>query len=237
MAIPIRPNDRKLDARSMRPTPPATSEKPSTSSRLPTTDPVSEPRTTSVRPSWTAISAMISSGALPKVALRKPPMPGPVCSAACSVASPISHASGINASAESTNSRVGSRSDDVVQQDDERGERKQSVEDVTDHGRVPYPRGLPEDRPFVKSCAVPRTAHNPGVEQSVQAPSELPLRPQDEVECRRCEVHCDKVVYPGACIERSCPFVYAYEAWGHTYVGCMQTCLRGRDRSRPAARG
>ena len=56
----------------------------------------------------------------------------------------------------------------------------------------------------------------------MQAPSELPLRPQDEVECRRCEVHCDKVVYPGACIERSCPFVYAYEAWGHTYVGCMQ---------------
>ena len=56
----------------------------------------------------------------------------------------------------------------------------------------------------------------------MQAPTELPLHPQDEVECRRCEVHCDKVVYPGACIERSCPFVYAYEAWGHTYVGCMQ---------------
>src|SRR6478672_10287348 len=37
---------------------------------------------------------MISSGAFPKVALRKPPIPGPVCSAACSVASPISHARG-----------------------------------------------------------------------------------------------------------------------------------------------
>ena len=56
----------------------------------------------------------------------------------------------------------------------------------------------------------------------MQASAELPLHPQDEVECRRCEVHCDKVVYPGACIERSCPFVYAYEAWGHTYMGCMQ---------------
>ena len=67
-----------------------------------------------------------------------------------------------------------------------------------------------------------RSAHNRGVEQPVQAPTELPLRPQDEVECRRCNVHCDKVVYPGACLERSCPFVYAYEAWGHTYVGCMQ---------------
>ena len=56
----------------------------------------------------------------------------------------------------------------------------------------------------------------------VARPSELPLRPQDELECRRCDVHCDKVVYPAACVERSCPFLYAYEEWGHTYVGCMQ---------------
>lgn len=53
-------------------------------------------------------------------------------------------------------------------------------------------------------------------------PLELPLRPQDELECRRCDVHCDKVVHPGACVERSCPFVYAYEAFGHTWMGCMQ---------------
>ncbi|MGB2874248.1 MAG: hypothetical protein WBB76_02100 [Gaiellaceae bacterium] len=59
-------------------------------------------------------------------------------------------------------------------------------------------------------------------EQAATRPSELPLRPQDEVECRRCEVHCDKVVYPGACVERACPFLYAYEEFGHTYVGCMQ---------------
>jgi hypothetical protein len=52
--------------------------------------------------------------------------------------------------------------------------------------------------------------------------AELPLRPQDEVECRRCAVHCDKVVYPSACLARSCPFVYAYEEHGHTYMGCMQ---------------
>lgn len=50
----------------------------------------------------------------------------------------------------------------------------------------------------------------------------LPLRPQDEVRCRRCDVHCDKVVYPASCLERSCPFAYAYEEFGHTYVGCMQ---------------
>jgi hypothetical protein len=61
------------------------------------------------------------------------------------------------------------------------------------------------------------------MEQHSSAPaSALPLRPQDEAECRRCEVHCEKVVYPAACLERSCPFVYAYEAFGHTYIGCMQ---------------
>src|SRR6266513_4145862 len=53
-------------------------------------------------------------------------------------------------------------------------------------------------------------------------PQELPLHPQDEVECRRCEVHCDKVVYPSACAERACPFLYAFEEFGHTYIGCMQ---------------
>jgi hypothetical protein len=59
-------------------------------------------------------------------------------------------------------------------------------------------------------------------ERSTSATTAIPLRPQDETECRRCSVHCDKVVYPGACLERSCPFVYAYEAFGHTYIGCMQ---------------
>lgn len=52
--------------------------------------------------------------------------------------------------------------------------------------------------------------------------SELPLHPQDEAECRRCGVHCDKVVYPAACVERGCSFLYSYEEFGHTYVGCMQ---------------
>ena len=55
-----------------------------------------------------------------------------------------------------------------------------------------------------------------------QRAAELPLRPQDELECRHCDVHCDKVVYPSSCLERACPFVYAFEEFGHTYVGCMQ---------------
>jgi hypothetical protein len=62
----------------------------------------------------------------------------------------------------------------------------------------------------------------PAAVDDARAKAGLPLRPQDEVECRRCDVHCDKVVYPGACLERACPFVYAYEEFGHTYMGCMQ---------------
>ncbi len=66
-------------------------------------------------------------------------------------------------------------------------------------------------------------AHNLYVETRRLATEEtLPLHPQDEVECRSCEVHCDKVVYPAACVARACPFVYAFEEFGHTYVGCMQ---------------
>jgi hypothetical protein len=64
--------------------------------------------------------------------------------------------------------------------------------------------------------------HNPHMERTTVGLESLPLRPQDEVECRRCEVHCDKVVHPGACLERDCPFLYAFEEVGHTYVGCMQ---------------
>src|SRR5579885_1670811 len=77
--------------------------------------------------------------------------------------------------------------------------------------------------------------------QQTVAPA-LPLHPQDEMTCRRCEVHCDKVVYPGACLARGCPFVYSYEGWGHTYVGCMQKVydveidldmLRAAERRQP----
>ena len=86
-------------------------------------------------------------------------------------------------------------------------------------------RAQPENRLFVKSCGDRTAAVTiPEMTDSLlpTTPTELPLRPQDEVECRRCEVHCDKVVYPASCVERACPFVYAYEAFGHTYMGCMQ---------------
>src|SRR5256885_14882589 len=62
----------------------------------------------------------------------------------------------------------------------------------------------------------------PGAATTTTTTTELPLRPQDELECRRCEVHCDKVVYPSACIDRACPFLYAFQEFGRTYIGCMQ---------------
>ena len=74
------------------------------------------------------------------------------------------------------------------------------------------------------ACGDDNSVMQPPPAQRLEALSvtELPLRPQDELECRRCEVHCDKVVYPSACVERACPFMYAYEEFGHTYIGCMQ---------------
>jgi len=50
----------------------------------------------------------------------------------------------------------------------------------------------------------------------------LPMAPQTgEVECRRCGVVCQKVVHPQRCLEQACPFLYAREAFGRRYAGCM----------------
>jgi hypothetical protein len=82
---------------------------------------------------------------------------------------------------------------------------------------------LHPSRAPVKSCEAPRfSPQSTAVQQRLKLVQELPLRPQDETECRRCAVHCDKVVYPAACVEGACPFLYAYEEHGRTYVGCMQ---------------
>lgn len=71
------------------------------------------------------------------------------------------------------------------------------------------------------AAGLPRP-HNSDMRRVVADVRELPLRPQDEVECRRCDVHCDKVVYPSACVERGCPFLYSFREVGRTYVGCLQ---------------
>ena len=63
-------------------------------------EPTIEALTTSCRPFCRAKRAMISSGALPKVTLSSPPMPGPERAASSSVARPISAAVGTIPSAE-----------------------------------------------------------------------------------------------------------------------------------------
>ena len=66
---------------------------------LPRIEPTIEALTTSCRPALSANRAMISSGALPKVTLSRPPIPGPERAASSSVARPISAAVGMIPSA------------------------------------------------------------------------------------------------------------------------------------------
>ena len=87
--------------------PPTSIDAPITSSTLPMIDPTIDAFTTSWRPSMSAKKAMISSGALPKVTFRRPPMPGPVRAAIASVASPITAAQGITPSAAAPNTITG----------------------------------------------------------------------------------------------------------------------------------
>ncbi len=83
-----------------RPIPPASIAAPRTSRMLPMIEPTIEALTTSCSPWPRAKRAMISSGALPKVTLSRPPMPGPERAASSSVARPISAAVGMIPSAE-----------------------------------------------------------------------------------------------------------------------------------------
>ena len=87
--------------------PPNSMAKPRTISMLPMIEPVSEALTISVSPARRAMKPMMSSAALPKVALRRPPTPGPVWCARCSVASPMRPARGRIARHETTKTAVG----------------------------------------------------------------------------------------------------------------------------------
>ena len=71
---------------------------------------------------------MISSGALPNVAFRKPPMPGPVWSARLSVASPISHDNGIERRGGEHEQRLLAGRTEPIQEDDDRPEEQQRYE-------------------------------------------------------------------------------------------------------------
>src|SRR6266404_105582 len=86
--------------------PPARIETPMTSRTLPMIEPVIDAFTTPVSPFESAISAMINSAALPKVAFNNPPIPWPRCSASSSVARPIQPARGTTAKQEQMNKAV-----------------------------------------------------------------------------------------------------------------------------------
>src|ERR1700760_4661326 len=86
--------------------PPARIDAPITRRTLPMIEPVIDAFTTPVSPFESAISAMINSAALPKVAFNNPPTPWPRCSASSSVARPIQPAKGIIARQEKMNRAV-----------------------------------------------------------------------------------------------------------------------------------
>src|SRR5215469_1696406 len=86
--------------------PPARMETPMTSRILPMIEPVIDAFTTPISPFESAISAMINSAALPKVAFNNPPTPWPRCSASSSVARPIQPARGTTARQEQMNKAV-----------------------------------------------------------------------------------------------------------------------------------
>lgn len=46
-------------------------------------------------------------------------------------------------------------------------------------------------------------------------------RRRARLECRECEVICERVVSPWHCLRSHCQFVYAYEDGDTTYFGCL----------------
>ena len=100
--------------------------------------PVSDPRTTSVSPSFTAMSAMISSGAFPNVAFRKPPIPGP-CARRRARSPRRSARRAARARARRRRTRPSRRVEEVVRRDDDRRERERREEDPAEHEAERYP--------------------------------------------------------------------------------------------------
>src|SRR5437660_283330 len=46
-------------------------------------------------------------------------------------------------------------------------------------------------------------------------------------QCRACEVRCDLVVYPSACLAIGCPNLYSYDGpGGRRFVGCIERVFR-----------
>ena len=177
VANAISASERKLDHRSISPRPPKSSEKPSTRSRLPITEPVSEPRTTSVSPWFTA---MQRDDQLGRVAERG------VEEAADARARVLGSVLGRLADQPCQRHQRDRREDElgrlvevgeIVEEDRERPERKAGEEDASDHGRrTLLGRAMAtvacggrahclKIAAYVKSCGGGSEAHNPGVNE------------------------------------------------------------------------
>ena len=62
--------------------------------------------------------------------------------------------------------------------------------------------------------------------------------------CRLCRAYCDWVIDPGACVDRACPNLYAYDdAAGRRVIGCLERIYEAEldlgvlERVRREARG
>lgn len=47
------------------------------------------------------------------------------------------------------------------------------------------------------------------------------MRRRLRLECRECEIICERVVYPWHCLKSSCRYVYVFEEGDTTYFGCL----------------
>ena len=183
------------------------------------------------QPAATAMRAMISSGAFPNLALRKPPIPGPVCSPACSVNSPINQARGTSATAASDELDDGRRRVDLVERQRRAGASTspapESFAPPTDPNRpaaATYP-SRPEMSSLAEHCIC--HCHHSGADRARSTPSRG----------RQSNYRCGRRTRSSAIAARSiatrlCTRAPASSAparsstrtrrGGHTYMGCMQ---------------
>ena len=112
-----------------------------------------------------------------------------------------------------------SRSDDPLEEEDDGRERERGPQEVPRHGVAFTPC------PYV--CQVLRSAAAILENRSMQAdraaaPAKLPLRPQDEVECRKMRRSLRQGGVSGDLRRAQLPLPLRLEDHGHTFVGCMQ---------------
>src|SRR5438034_1183415 len=148
--------------------PPASMLTPSTRRTFPMIEPVREALTTSVRPLDRAKIAMISSVALPKVALRRPPTPGPACLPSSSVARPRNQASGtIARPATAKTMTPGPRSRSRIQLSGTKRPNRRAHVYARSGSKSIAPRNV---RSFLTPRAIAGPIRHPGIGDELRAP-------------------------------------------------------------------